>query len=493
MRYLALSACVLLIVAPTGIGQEADKEQRQLSAEKAEASEQDAESGTESALKPATAGQEEQPSAGSAGVEPGLAPDFHQPSGEAGARVAVPSVDAAFDGSMAPFSRFIAHRGAGARVLTFPNVLAPPGPDVKHEYGPWALRARLALEEHYTDNVFLTPGSEQSEWTSVITPQLGVDWTHPSFGLALDYGGQFFRPHRFRENQREDHQIGFHARWKVRNSLSAGFENVYGWRTIAADFEGDNYTRFRDNSTGVGLTYEPWPDWKVDLGYDRYQACFRDIASDNVTVNGFGTGVSRRIFPAVWGQAKFRYANVENHDVGGLNTDNDECTASLGLRLDPMAPFSGTLQMGYTEKDYDSSAISDADTLYLHGGITYSPRERTQVFWSLRRSIQETSVSALNQPRAGAANYVRTSTSLGARFDVTDRWGFGVLGFYATDDYSGAAGREDDLYGGSASLFFEFNSASRAALRYQYQRNDSDGEANDFMENFVNLSLQLSF
>jgi len=490
MRYLAFVASVVLGTTVVCMGDVAESEKQLPHAAKPQVAEAREEYGVDRVLTTSDSGQESDV-ADSGAEGPLLWPEPLGPSriGPDTFRLAVSGT--AFDVGTPPYTRFIARRGAGARITTYPTTLAPRAPLVRHDYGPWSLSTGLSVSGHYTDNVFLTPSGEKSEWTTVITPRIGLEWSVPNFAAAVRYGAQFHRPDKFRENRREDHQVGLQAQWTVRNSLTARLENVYGWRTVAANFEGDEFTRYWDNQTVLGLTYNPWPDWEADLSYDRYQARFDEVTSDDVTINGFGCTLSRRVFPAVWGQARLHYALVANRDVGGLNTDNDECTASLGFRFDPLAPVTGTVHVGYTQRDYESSQIGDKNGLFVNAGLTYSPRRWAHVFLTTARSIEETSVTALNQA-AGSYNYERTSTSLGARFDVTDRWGFGLLGFYARDDYS-EANRQDDLYGGSVSLFYELSDRARLALRYQYQENDSDQNANDFTENFVNLGLEISF
>jgi len=394
-----------------------------------------------------------------------------------------------FDGSIAPYSRFVAHRGAGGRIVAFRDTFAPEAPSWPHHYGPWTLFTSLAMSQQYTDNVFLTPSDEQGEWTTTIVPALRVEWSRQNLRTAVYYGGRCFRPHRFHENQREDHQVGFLAEHQVRDSLKARVENLYGIRSVSADFDGDDYTRYWDNQTLVQLVYSPWQDWETDVAYDRYQARFHDVTMDNVTINGVSAGAARRILPALWVEGRLRYANVENHDLGSTNTDNDLHRASVGLRFDPLAPVEGTVHVGRISKDYDSAQIDDEHSLFVKAAISCSPRQWVRIYLTADRSLQETSVTALNQP-GGAFSYQRTAASLGARFDVAEQWGFGLMGFYATDDYASPGERKDRLCGGTASIFYDLSERSRVVLRYQHQTNDSDQELNDFRENFVSLGCE---
>ncbi len=401
----------------------------------------------------------------------------------------LPLSGTAFSESMAPYSRFAAHRGAGARILAFRDTLAPEAPSWPHRYGPWAFFTSLALSEQYTDNVFLAPSDEQSDWTTTIMPALRVEWARQNARGALYYGGRYSRPDRFRENQREDHQFGLTAEWQLRDSLKARFENLYGIRSIPADFEGADYTRYWDNQTLVKLVYNPWEDWETDIAYDRYQATFRDVATDDVTIDAVSAGAARRVLPALWTEGRLRYANVDNRDVGSTNTDNDTGIASVGLRFDPLAPVEGVVHVGAISKDYDSSQIDDQDGLFLKTAVTCSPRRWMRVYVTADRSLLETSVTALNR-LAGTFSYERTTASLGARFDVAQRWGVGLMGFYAVDDYFGPGDRQDRLRGGTASAFYELTERSRVVLRYQYQTNDSNQDINDFRENFVSLGCE---
>jgi len=428
------------------------------------------------------------------GEEDLIAPLLFEPKRLGADRLRLQLAGTAVDRSLAASSAFLAHRGAGARVATFPTSLAPPQPLQRREYGPWAVAASLSVYEQFTDNVFLTPNNEQSEWTTVVGPSVGVEWSQPDFRLAMHYGGQYFYPDRFSsENERDDHQIILQGEWQLRRSLVARAEYVAGWRTVMAGFEGDKYTRYRDSVTAVGLNYSPWDDWRFDLGYDRYNAQFRENQTDDVTAHGFTAEASRRLFPAVWGQARLRYVNTENHDLGVVDTDNDMYTASFGLKFDPLAPVTGTMHVGYTIKDFDSSLIDDQGTIYMEGGLTYEPRDWIHLFFTARSTVEDTSTVALNQPVPAVASLARSGFSLGGRFDVTDRWGLSMLGFYAMDEYATPSDREDDLWGGTFSAYYKISEKARLTLRYQYQQNDSTQNASDFTENFVQLGVDVTF
>ena len=487
MNRLALTAIVVFLMAAAGLAQEVDEVTELEPSEEVVVTEEPDDGRAESALIEGAAG-------GERGTGPeligGLEDQWRVYTGPENFRLPVGAVSA-FDQSLAPYSRFLSHRGAGARITTFRTGLESLAPLARHPFPPWTFVAGLSLSEYYTDNVFLTADDERSEFTTVMTPQVGVEWSRARFGAAVRYSAQIVRPHRFTENEREDQQLGLQSDWRIKESLTARLENVYGWRTVAADFEGDDFTRFCDNYTTLGLTYNPWSDWEVDFGYSRYQARFDEFTTDNVTSNGFTTGASRRISPAIWAQARYQFSNIDNQDVGGVNSDNDVQTGSVGLRFDPTAFVTGSLHVGYTIKDYDLSEADDQDALYVNSGVVYSPRPWVRLFGTLNRYIRETSTTALNEP--SGLNYTRTSTSLGSRFDVTDRLGLGLLSFFSTDDYSGPAGREDDLYGGTVSLFYDVNPRYRIGARYQYQTNDSNDNSRDFDENFVSASLQITF
>jgi len=388
-----------------------------------------------------------------------------------------------------PSNRFAAHRGAGYRVVA-PITLMPREPLLRYERGPWGVYGGASLTGYYTGNLFLSDTDEEGDFIAMISPQVGVDWSHPNFGVGLRYGTQLIRS-RFNEFQRDNHQVGVDADWVIRSDLTARIENVYGWRTVAPPEKDIDFTRYFDNQTTLGLKYNPWIDWEMDLVYDRYQARFPDVPTDNLTINGGAATASRRVAPAVWAQGRLRYENTENHDEGNVNTDNDTYIASVGFRFEPLAPVTGNVHVGHIVKAYDAREIDDQSGIYLNGRITYSPREWIKIFWGGARSLYETSVTALNEP--GGANYERTSTSAGARFDVADLWGIAVLGFYAKDDYTGPFGREDDLFGGRISLYRDISTWSRFVVAYQYQVNDSNLSGNDFAENYISVGLDVSF
>mgnify|MGYP006279105363 CR=1 FL=1 len=397
-----------------------------------------------------------------------------------------------------PSSRFSSHRGAGARIATFPQALAPDAPVGAYEVGPWQILTNLRLAGRYSDNFFLNEDEEKNDWTLIAQPTVGVDWNRADFGAGLRWQPSFYYPLEYDENERADHVVGFDANWEITKSVTAKFENVYGYRSVLSRTEDVDSNRFYDNETVVGLQYKPWQDWEMNLDYTRYEAWFRDPAekTDDVTENGLELRAARRLCPAFWGLGRVSYTDVNNHNDVMVDTDNEHVMGALGVQFRPRYPLTGTLELGYSQRDYDASAIDDNSGPFVSAGLNYKLREWINFYMTASQTVAESSATGRNLN--SGFSYDRTSVAVGSRWDIDEEWGIGNQVFYGQDDYddSGAAttggDRKDHLWGGNLSLYYSPWEWGQFVATYQYQINISHAPGEDFEENSVLLGLELS-
>jgi len=401
-----------------------------------------------------------------------------------------------FEVRMPPSTRFYAHRGAGGRVASFRETLAPRPPIGVRRYGPWRLVTSLTFSTRYSGNVFLTDQDQKSDLTVLISPMIGLEWSRTDFSAALRYSMTGYQPLEYDENERIDHQVGFEANWRIRNSLMARFEHIYGRRSVESSTEGVDANRYDDHETTVGLTYRPWEDWELGVKFMRYDAEFDDPADavDDVTTNGVEVRALRRVAPALWAMARLGYTDVDNKNDITFSTDNQVIEGAVGLQFRPKHPdfpLMGTVEVGYAKKDFDTSGIPDSDGPILSAGLTYAFRDWVTFYLTGSRSIMETTRTSMTAP--SGFSYFRTSAAFGTRLDLGEDWGAGAQVFWGNDDYNTPGpDREDDLYGGNISLYYRPFKWGQLVAIYQYQRNDSNVDANDFSESSLVLGAELS-
>jgi len=398
-----------------------------------------------------------------------------------------------------PSSRFRAHRGAGARIASFPQALAPDAPMGSYQAGPWELLTSLRLAGRYTDNFFLNEDDEKSDWTLIAQPTVGLEWSSADFGAGLRWQPSMYYPLEYDENERADHVVSFDANWEITKSVMAKFENVYGYRSVLSRTEDVSSNRFYDNETVVGLQYKPWQDWEMNLDYTRYEAWFRDPGdkTDDVTEHGLELRAARRVAPAFWGIGRVSYTDVNNHNDIMVDTDNEHVVGTVGVQFRPRYPVTGTLEVGYNQRDYDASAIDDNSGPFVSTGLNWQVREWANLYLTALQTVAESSATGRNLQ--SGFSYDRTSVALGGRYDFTKEVGVGSQVFYGQDDYdSSGAGttsrsdRKDHLWGGNLSLYYRPWEWGQFVATYQYQINISSAPGEDFEENSVLLGLELS-
>ena len=401
-----------------------------------------------------------------------------------------------FEVRMPPSTRFYAHRGAGARIATFRETLAPPPPIGVRQRGPWRLVTSLTLSSRYSGNVFLTDQDPKSDLTVVIGPMVGLEWSHTDFAAALRYSPTVYQTLAYSENSRIEHQVGLEASWRIRDSLIARFEHIYGRRSVVSSTEGVDANRYIDQETTVGMTYKPWEEWELGVAYLRYDATFDARASkvDDVTTNGVEVRALRRVAPALWALATLGYTDVDNKNDVTFTTDNQVMEGTVGLQFRPKQPdfpLTGTVKVGYATKEFESSQIPDSDGIIFSAGLSYAFREWMTFYLTGSRSIFDTTLTSTTAP--SGFSFFRTSAALGTRLDLGENWGCGAQVFWGNDDYNTPGPqREDDLSGGNVSFYYKPFDWGQLVAVYQYQTNDSNVDANDFSESSLILGAELS-
>jgi len=201
-----------------------------------------------------------------------------------------------------------------------------------------------------------------------------------------------------------------------------------------------------------------------------------------------------------YGAARFFYRLAPNTDlvVEGRLADHSYVQTAVGVA--PLDSFvhrilggvsweatgktTGSIKLGYIDKDFDSGTRQDGDALIWEIGITWEPRTYSVVNISSSRDFQETN---------GAGNFIQKDNFISA--DWTHYWQEHIsttVNFSYTEDTFDPTTREDELTNAGARLNYDLQRWLTVSGGYRYDERDSNANAFDYERNIFELTVRVT-
>ena len=307
------------------------------------------------------------------------------------------------------------------------SVTERPRPDydpLGYRIGSFLAYPALALTIAATDNAYLTPEGRKSDIYGRVTPSIDLrsDWNRHMIDLSAQ--GTFTR---YADQQPLDRDT-----WDVRSigRLDVGDFGSIDVQGRASRLQEDPFTSQTDASLAILSSYRR-DDVTVrarrQVGRTRFVASFEATQlrfSDISLTDGETLSQAQRDRSLVTGSAQAEYALSPGAVLlaraaytgtnykrpladGGPNRDADTLQLLAGLNLDLPEFIRGTVQLGYTRKDYRSSSYRSVGGLSGEMKLEYFLSDLMNFEVDARRSLEDSATSD-NNP------YFETMVSLGA-------------------------------------------------------------------------------
>ena len=382
----------------------------------------------------------------------------------------------------------------GCELLAFATGALASSDDGGLRMGPIEAYPALELALSYDDNVFRAPFAQRASFVGVLNPALLLKAKLRRNEFALGYQAQIGRYQNARQNNYEDHEVigNVYLDLSTRNRL-----NVEAGYFAGHDPIGTNRT---EGATGLLeaalLQEEP----------DRF-----DIVRAAATYSYGAEGASGRL-DAYGGYFSKTYQNNrevtavfdrDETNLGGIfywrvrpraswllelqgirfdydvaNLDSTEFSAVTGVAWATTAKTTGTVKLGYQQKDLDDSAQVDFRGIAWSAGVQWAPVTYSVFSLETSRVPKERSGSGLFKVVQEAG----ISWSHKWRDRVTSTASFS----FANEDFRGSA-RVDDRWHAGLRLDFKMRRWLALAIAYDYDKRDSDEEQFNFDQNTVSL------
>jgi len=179
-----------------------------------------------------------------------------------------------------------------------------------------------------------------------------------------------------------------------------------------------------------------------------------------------------------------------DQDAAGVaSLDSNTSTVLLGVTWKSTFKTTGTAQIGYTEKDFDSSLRTDGDALAWKVGVEWRPKSFSIFNLGTSRDFNETN---------GAGNFI-SKDSINASWwhkwhKLSPKFSTLVDISYSEDSFDqDTTGRDDEYLNIGASVNYKMRSWLELGGGYRYDERDSTIATFDYDRNFVDLFATIAF
>lgn len=356
--------------------------------------------------------------------------------------------------------------------------------------GPIVAYPGVGLDIIHDDNVFTTSSNEKSSWISVLKPALLLEAKSRDQVYSLSYKGAIGFYDSTPADDYDDHQFTAEADMQISSRSALRLSADY---QVGHDSRGSNDRPISDDPdkwhassiAGVYAYGSEGAKGKIELEgeytekrYDNNRTFTRAFDRDDTTG---GATFYWRVMPKTNLLFQAKTTDID-YNLGASTQDNENYWYMAGVTWEATAKTSGTVKVGYTEKDFDSSTRDDQDGIGWQAAIQWKPLERSTVDVGFSRGFNEST---------GVGDTTETTDyNLGWSHEWSSRTSTGINLSYVEDEFKGGSTREDETFGLSLNANYQFRRWLGVNAVYNYTDRDSntanqDFDRNQFMVNFL--------
>jgi len=396
-------------------------------------------------------------------------------------------------------------------------------------WGRFLIRPQIAIEEQYSDNVFLEPEDKKID-DNIVTISPGLSSylaTTENSRLGLHYNGDF----SFYSKNDDLNDIGNEGivDWSLTTPSDSTFEigtkildtSIISDTSIQPDDVKKNedqsnpsddnpYLLRRDKPYLLKTAYADTnlkPGEFTEVGF-RYEYKSREFDELTDSIDDYNRNLFRMdyvnrylsMFPLL---LEYRYTINKRNDLEDPANDSRSLEGSardsrsneiyVGARWTPETRLSGNLRIGYQNTNYEG--IEDVDTLVTDTALSYRLTEVTTVQLKVIRRLND-STNVENDP---GDNYTSTNYEGKLLYSYSEPLKLSFRLRYQEKKFEVTEGVEDmtetqkdDIYNTRIGLEYIFNQWMDFSLSYQYSQKNSDDETREYSENSGFFGVRLS-
>ncbi|WP_232821302.1 outer membrane beta-barrel protein [Oceanimonas marisflavi] len=364
----------------------------------------------------------------------------------------------------------------------------------------------LKVTQSHNDNINDTPAEqERSSWITTVAPGIELVGRDRLNRYSLSYNLEHAFYHTSATEDKTNHTLAAnsHMEFDARNrlDLNAGYkkrESIVNDTNRRAGQEGDKFHTyslggkygFGAKSATMQLELGVNQDWtKYDnnreaLSGPNKGAVNREKDHEKTGVTGTAyyrvAPKTRALFEL--GFDDFRYDNEQRN---GQRLDSHNMRYLAGVTWDATAKTTGTVKLGYQEKDFDDARKQDTSSMLWDAAVTWEPVAYSRIKFGTGSSYGE----------GGSTEDVVDTTNYRINWlhDWTPRINSDVGYRLTNKEYQGGsnAGREDDLSVYNLGVNYKMRRWLELGVGYRYRDNDSTTDDSSYEVNEVFASVNL--
>ncbi len=357
----------------------------------------------------------------------------------------------------------------------------------------------IEISTKHDDNIWLQDNNRKnkSSWITEIAPSISLIANDGLNQYSATYTIKAGRYHSSRDDDYVDHlfSMNSHNEFNYRNQLNLEFdymhlhENRGTGLTDNARFIKNSPDEYNDMLIGGNYIYggdESNGRIKVEAShfekdYTNNRSDTRDYDRDEDTIGGT---FYYRIMPktSLLFEAEYKDINYDNNPLYVDKLDGDEQKYQVGVTWEATAKTTGTAQIGWTYKGFDSSEYNDENFLSWAFMLGWSP---------MTYSIIDISSSRYSVETAGQGSYIENSEYMVAWSHAwSEKINSRLSSRFVNQDYQ-QSHRDDDVIDFGIGADYIFRRGVVLSLDYDYKNRDSNQKNSDYNDNAFMLSVKM--
>lgn len=360
------------------------------------------------------------------------------------------------------------------------------------QVGPFLAYPEVGTTVVHDSNIFQSPDNERSSLVFTINPGLKLEknWQGNSYALALASPIGIYADSS--NDNYVDGQFSAQADWKLPRSLGFKFLGEYlrghdsrGATDRPDTGEPNTWHSGRISVTGSYGRKETRARLEVGGNFTlkRYDQFGLPEKLDDKNIANLNTTLFYQILPKTYLLGRIQYASTDY--VSSLSTaDSQEMKYSIGATWDATAKTSANIELGYSNRSYDTTGVENVSGIYWNAGVQWKP---------LNHSILDLTTSKFVDDATGIGSYI-SQQNVGVAWK--HKWSPRILSSanfsIGTFDYGGSS-RNDDLYNYGVNLTYQYRKWLNVGTGVQMNHRDSNNDDFDYDKTVFSVNLRATF
>lgn len=345
----------------------------------------------------------------------------------------------------------------------------------------------VTLQSAFNDNVFAEEDDEESDFVTVLTPEISFEtlWSRHEVG-----GRVWGRASRYLDNtseNAEEYGASAYGRLDLGNQIQVDARARAAREALG---RADPDDTGRDEPTEVN---ELNADLEIEKQFNRLilgagQQFFRQDYVDSIdddrdqSTTRWNVLAGYELSPSLEVFAEPFYSIRRYDETAADSRDADIYGALVGTRFDISGLWIGQIDIGVYQEDFDSDQFDDYTGIITRTRFDWLPTDKTTVSFGLARSDEATT-------EAGASSRVETEAFVGVAHELTRAIIIDGEISYTRNDWRGVE-RTDDTYRAGAGVEWLLNRNLSVFSAYEFTTRGSDVDTAEFDRSIITFGLK---